>query len=826
MTASRTERELPHALRVLEFPRVLDLIAREATSEPGGARVRALRPHPDPDTAREALLAAEEMAAFLLREDGWALGPVPDLSGAFRRLRVADSVLEPEPLRLTGVLLATARRARRQLLAGVATGRERVTKLAERLAREPELQERLARSFDEAGEVADGASAELRRLRRDLRARRAELVARLERFAAELSERHRVPDASVTVRAGRYCIPVRREGRSLVGGIVHDESASRQTLFIEPPLAIEPMNGIRELELAEAREVRRILAELTDALRPKVGELERTLEALAELDGLRARARYALAHGGARPALGDAEGRGPYRVVRGRHPLLLESEESAVPFDLELSPEETVLLVSGPNAGGKTVLLKSVGILSAMAQSGVVPPVGPETRLPAFDRFFAVIGDEQSIEASLSTFSAQVGNLREILQGAGPRSLVLADEIGSSTDPAEGAALASAVLLRLSEQAALTVATTHLGDLKTLAGETPRVVNASLQFDAEALRPTFRLRRDRPGRSYALEIAARHGLPDEVLREARTRLSMEERSLDRLLRELEEREGDLEELEMGLRRRERALERQEEEAAERHERLDRLGSELERRERDVERDARERVERYLLEARERVEEAIRRLEERYGAAASTRGPAGAGSAEEEDSRRAAASEARADVERAVREAREETPEAEPREASPQELREGDAVRIASLERVGELQELRGDRAVVSAGGLRLTVPTAELERAAEGPPERKRSATAEGGREGARPELEPRPEVDLRGLRVEEVERALLPALDAAIFADLPRFRIIHGKGTGALRERVRELLRADPRVPRVRGGDRSEGGSGVTVAEFREEES
>lgn len=826
MTTRRIDQEVPHALRVLEFPRVLDLIAREATSEPGAARVRALRPRQDPDAAREALLAAEEMAAFLLREDGWAPGPIPGLAGAFRRLRVADSVLDPEPLRLTGVLLATARRARRNLLSGDTSGRERLAALAERLVREPELQERLARSFDEAGEVADGASAELRRLRRDLRARRADLVARLERYAAALSERHRVPDASVTVRAGRYCIPVRREGRSAVGGIVHDESSSRQTLFIEPPMAIEPMNGIRELELAEAREVRRILAELTEALRPRCHDLERTLAALAELDGLRARARYGLAHGGTRPTLGDGECRGAYRVVQGRHPLLLESQESAIPFDLELAPTESVLLVSGPNAGGKTVLLKSVGILSAMAQSGVVPPVGPETRLPVFDRFFAVIGDEQSIEASLSTFSAQVGNLREILEDAGPRSLVLADEIGSSTDPAEGAALASAVLLRLAEQAALTVATTHLGDLKTLAGETSRVVNASLQFDADALRPTFRLRRDRPGRSYALEIAARHGLPEDVLQEARTRLSMEERSLDRLLRELEEREGELEELQLALGRRERVLDREERAAAERDERLDRRARELERRERAVERDARDRVERYLLEARERVERAIQRLEARYAATAPPGGSTETRSTAGEEGRRAGASEARSEVERAIRETREQAPAPEPREPAPQDLREGDAVRITSLERVGELRELRGDRAVVTAGGLRLTVPTAELERAPERPREGQPPAASSGRAEGARPDLEPRPEVDLRGLRVEEVEGALLPALDAAIYADLARFRIIHGKGTGALRERVRELLRADPRVPRVRGGDRSEGGSGVTVAEFREEDS
>ncbi len=824
---------LSHALRALEFGRVLRRVAVEASSEIGAERVRAARPAADAGAAREALAAADEMAAFLLREEAWTPAPVPDLRAALRRLRVADSVLEPEPLRQFAVLLASADRARRVLLRGDTSARRRLADLAGALERADELRERLERSFDEAGEVADGASGELKRIRRELRGRRAELVGRLERYATGLPERHRVPDASVTVRAGRYCIPIRREARSAVGGIVHDESASRQTLFVEPPLAIEPMNGIRELELAERREIRRILAELTAALRPRVDAWAGTLDALTELDALFARARYALSHGGSRPELDDGPERGPYRVVAGRHPLLLASEERAVPFDLSLEPGETVLLVSGPNAGGKTVLLKSIGVLSAMAQCGIVPPVGPGTRLPAFGRFFAVIGDEQSIEASLSTFSAQVGNLREILEEADGRSLVLADEIGSSTDPAEGSALAAAVLLRLAGQAALTVATTHLGELKGLAGEDPRVVNASLQFDTEGLRPTFRLRRDRPGRSYALEIAARHGLPDDVLAAARARLSTGERALDRVLEELERREEALGGLEREARRRLREAERRDEETRAGAERLERRLREQGRREREAEREAREKVERYLLEARERVEETVRTLEARWAEAAEAAEAEATEAARDaaETARREAASEARGAVERAVREARRRTPPRR-REARtrPEDLREGDAVRLPGLDRVGELQELRGDRAVVVAGGVRLTVPAAELERAETDEEGAGRSAGGGGSGAapaapqagGARPELVPRSEVDLRGLRVEEVEGALLPALDAAIVGDLPRLRVIHGKGTGALRERVRALLAADERVPSVRAGGPGEGGSGVTVVELR----
>lgn len=816
---ARRSRQLPHALQVLEFQRVLDLVAREATSDLGARRIVNLLPGTAAREVREALLTSDEMASFLLREEAWRPGPIPDLRSALRHLRVTDSVLEPEPLRQVAVLLATAIRVRTRLLAGDRSRRERLAALARGLARLPEHQERLERSFDEAGEVADGASPELKRIRGALRTRRAQLVQRLESFAASLPARHRVPDASVTVRSGRYCVPIRREGRSSVGGIVHDESASRQTLFVEPPLAIEPMNRVRELELAESREVRRILAELTESLRPVAEDLVETLERLTEVDALFARARYGLAHGGTLPEIGGEGARELYRVAEGRHPLLLESEERAIPFHLELQPEETVLLVSGPNAGGKTVLLKSMGLFSAMAQSGIVPPVGAGTRLPCFGRFFAIIGDEQSIVASLSTFSAQVRNLREILEESDGRSLVLADELGSNTDPAEGAALAAAVLLRLSQQAGLTVATTHLGELKSLAGESPRIVNASLQFDARALRPTFRLRRDRPGRSYALEIAARHGLSQEVLEVARSRLSSGDRAMERVLEELEAREAELERLEWEIQSRERELARLEEDATRRVEDLKERERELVRRERERERDARRRAEQYLLEARERVEEAIRRLEEQFVAAAAEEAAGEAPATER--SRAAAASEARGEVERAVRESRRKAPApTEDPTVPPSALREGANVRIRSLDRMGELRELRGDRAVVSTGGVRLTLPTADIEPSpADG--------GNEGGRreEGRRPELEPRTEVDLRGLRVEEVEAELLSAVDAAIYADLPLLRIIHGKGTGALRQRVQELLRGDPRIPAFRAGERGEGGSGVTVVEFREEE-
>jgi DNA mismatch repair protein MutS2 len=805
-----------HALRLLEFPRALDLVARHAVSSLGAERVRALRPLSTSSDVEEALAAADDMATFLLRTSDWVPPPLPDARGALRRLEVEGSVLDEAALGDLAALLSSSRRARRDLVRR-SDDHRRLAALGRRLLERAKEEERLLRSIDASGEVADGASPALAKLRKQMRSERSSLVHRLERFSADLPERFRVPDASVTVRNGRYCVPIRREGQSRVGGIVHDESASAQTLFIEPTSAIEPMNRVRELELAERREVHRVLAELTEMLRPLAPELRESLSVLSEIDSLYARALYALEHGGSRPVVGGDSERGAFQVRQGHHPILRAVEEGAIPFDLDLELSETVLLVSGPNAGGKTVLLKAIGLISAMVQSGIVPPVAEGTRLPVFRKFFAIIGDEQSIEASLSTFSAQIGILREILEESEARSLVLIDEIGSNTDPDEGAALAAAILLRLAGQAALTAASTHLGDLKTLAGEDPRIVNASLQLDPGTLRPTYRFLRDRPGRSYALEISERLGIPQDVLAVARGRLTDESRALEVVLSELEEREEEAELLRSSLERGRDELERQQRRLAERVADAERLQAELERRERTLDRGARKNAERYLLDARKQVEAAIAGLTARIGEVMEGIRSAPSEQRSVDEATAAAATEARRAVERAIEDLRIDTPEP-PVSASRVALQVGDAVKVASLGGVGRLLELGDDRAVVELGGVRIRVAPHVLSSSKGGGEERR----ARGGTFTA-PVLEASQEVNLRGLRVEEVEAVLLPALDAAIHADLPSLRIIHGKGTGALRRRVQELLAGDPRVPSFSLGTHQEGGSGVTVVDLSE---
>ncbi|HUF12431.1 MAG TPA: endonuclease MutS2 [Longimicrobiales bacterium] len=793
-----------HAHVVLELEPALEVVAGFAGSDLGREAVRSLRPSDLIPAIESELRLVEQAAAFLLRNEGWGVPRVPDLRTPLRQLGAVGSVWSGAALRDAGVLLDSARYVRRTVLRYASD----YPRIAEALAGVVELadeEERLKRSIDGDGGVRDDASRELKRLRADVRAARSRIVEKLEQFVASLPEKVRVPDASVSVREGRYVVPVRREGRGEVGGIVHDESGTGATLFIEPPIAIELMNRIRELELAEAREVLRILGELTDLLRPHREGLTLTLEQLVALDSTMARARYSLEANGHRPELEPGSG---YHVIDGRHPLLLASGVPVVPFSLTLEEGERTMLVSGPNTGGKTVLLKAIGLLSLLAQSGVVPPVGPGTRLPVFRDAFADIGDEQSIEASLSTFSAHLRNLRDVMEHADARSLVLIDEIGSGTDPAEGAALAQAILVELTRRGALTVATSHLGALKGLAGEFEGVVNASLQFDAEKLRPTYRLVKGMPGRSYGLAIARRLGFPEELITSAEAAMPQGERDANELLAELESKEKRLtEELHRAEAARRQTVTGLEE--------TTRLQADLERQRKDAEKEAHRRAREMLLEARQQVEDAIRELRTATAEAEST--------TLDELARRA-----RAAVEGAAREHAELGRGAQTRAGAPgrrgaEGIEVGARVRIAATGSIGAVVEIRDGRAIVETQGLRLQLDVGALEpvtpeeaRALE-----KKAARAGTGSGWSAPEPQATTDIDLRGLRADEVAGRLEPAIDAAMRAELPFLRIIHGKGTGALREIVADMLESDPRVRAWRIGELGEGGTGVTVAEL-----
>ena len=798
-----------HARDVLEFGRVLAAVGGRAASPAGRAAVEALLPFADVDDARRELAAVSAAQHLLSDRSGWTVPSPPEVDDAFERLSMEGGLLTGEQLVRVGRLLAET-----VVLHGALAGRDDLDPplvlLLDRLHPHPGLADEVERTVDEDGEVRDDASKELSRLRRSLIGARARVVKKLEAYARSLPERFVVSDASVSVREGRYVIPIRREGRGEVGGIVHDESGTGATIFVEPPVAVEWMNEVRELERAEVREVQRILRAISAKLHAVREDLVDALEVLVRFDSLVARARAANEWTAVAPELRD-DGDLRAKIVTGRHPLLLLGDTPVVPFDLELDEGEHTVVVSGPNTGGKSVFLKSLGLITLLARAGVVPPVAKGTVLPGVREVYADIGDEQSIAESLSTFSAHLATLRTILQSADATSMVLIDEMGTGTDPMEGAALARAILETLTARGALTVVTSHLGSLKTLDGEGTGVVNASLEFDARRMEPTYRFVKGRPGRSYGLAIARRLGFPDDVLDLAESYVDDGTASVEDLLERLEKREREARELVGRLDVQTAQVERLET-------RLKEQQKDLDQRERTAEKRAREEARKLLLDAREEVEAAIRQVR----------------SAADEEKLAEAAREARRKVEEAA--ARRKTSADAPDPEPDFDVEVGMRVKVGRAGSKGVVVAVEGRRATVEVSGLKFDLPAADLTPIDDGgagatrggrgsgsggsAPGESGASTAQRGWSGAMPDA--KYEIDLRGLRVDEVDLELQRALDGAILSGLAEVRVIHGKGTGAVKSRVRELLDSDPRVSDFRNGAPSEGGGGVTMVVFR----
>ncbi|MEO8140021.1 MAG: Smr/MutS family protein [Gemmatimonadota bacterium] len=776
------------ALEALEFGAVLAVVAERAAGPLGRASVLARRPELDPAAIRDQLARVEELARLVRGSRGVVAEAVPELARPLARVRIPGSVLDGAELVAVRRTLTAARLVTAEI--------RRVASDAPLLASlevpppEKTLERRLEQSLDDDGGVRDGASPALAAARSDIRTARDRLVQRLEALLRGVGG-----EGGVTLREGRYVIPVPRDLRNRPDGIIHGESASGATLYIEPTAVIALGNALREAESRALREELKVLRDLSDLLRPAVPELRALHAMCVTVDDLCARARWAVETDGHAPQMSGAPAE--LVIVNGRHPLLLAQGQPVVPFDLTLQDGEKCILLSGPNTGGKSVLLKAVGLHVALAQSGIVPPVGPGSGLPVFSRVFADIGDRQSIAASLSTFSAHLAQLRIILDDADDTSLILLDEVGSGTDPAEGAALAGAALQALTRRGAVTLATTHLGALKRLATSTPGIVNASLQFDAATLRPTYRLIKGVPGRSYGLAIARRLGLREDVLADAEAQVPDAERSLDALLAAVEQRERDqmLRERELAhhlaeAEGRTAALASQAESQAIRE-------SALKKREKDAERSAREQARQFLLEARETVEAAIAKASaEGDGAREARRAVEDAAAAE-------AAALKQLDAEAARRSG-----------DTGGGLEPGQRVRLSSGT-TGEVFEVRTDgRIVVRVGSLKLVVDGSSLT-PISGPAPKRQAIAERDPTEVASYEL------DLRGLTGDEAEQVTLAALDAAVLSEQPYLRIIHGKGTGVVRERVHQLLKRDRRVKTYGFAPSNQGGSGATVAEF-----
>jgi DNA mismatch repair protein MutS2 len=784
------------ALAALEFDHVLDVIAERAAGPIGAAAIRRRLPSRDILWIRHELALIGELLALLGRGESVDVQSVPELRAALGRLRIEGSVLEVPELGAIRTTLIAGR-----AVAGELERQSESCPLLAQLRRDPvdrAVERALELAIGDDGELLDSASPALAAARREVHAARERLIRRLEAMLRDADPGALPGGATVTMRSGRYVIPVRRDSRQRPEGIVHDESASAGTLFVEPTAAVELGNALRAAITAAEREALIVLRDLTTRLRPVRDSIEALHRMAVDVDTIVGRARWAHELGGEVPVIGDVGG--PLRINAAKHPLLLARGIDVVPFDLTLEGPERTLLLSGPNTGGKTVLLKTVGLTLALTQAGIVPPVGAGSVLPIVERLFVDIGDHQSLATDLSTFSAHVATLRRILDSADAATLVLLDEVGSGTDPAEGGALAMAILETLTARGAITLATTHLGALKTLATRVPGVINGSLQFDAATLSPSYRFTKGIPGRSYGLAIARRLGVDPAVLASAEALVPEAERELDRLLATVEARRQALDRDEAALQDRIAEVDRREAVATVTAASQELREAELRRAEKVAERDRARTAKAYLLEARKRVEEALQLAR-------------GVGD-------EAAAREARRLVEEGIRQeaARLEEPDGTLSESG-HALQVGSTVRL-STGASGEVTQLRSDgKAVVTVGTMRLVVAANTLT------PLAKQEIRARARHASVVVDETPRSaayEVDLRGMRADEAIIVVTGALDAAVLAEHPHLAIIHGMGTGVLRDTVRELLAADKRVASFEFAPRHQGGIGVTIAVLR----
>ncbi|HEV2107230.1 MAG TPA: endonuclease MutS2 [Thermomicrobiales bacterium] len=789
-------------LEKLELPEVLADLARLCRFSAAAEIARSLEPASDLDTVRAAIDETAEAVELRTNHPDIGVGGARDIrdlvirAGRGARLQPADLLLVQDTLRAARLLRRSFLR-----LPDVDSRFRRLAVIVEGITEVASLETDLERSIGPRGDVLDTASPELARIRRAVRVAHGRLMDRLNTLISGGRLGSALQDAIITMRDGRYVIPVRAEARSQVPGMVHDTSASGQTLFVEPFDVVDLNNRWREQQAAEFHEIERIL----DVLSGRVGEhadaLSASVQALARFDLLLAKAQLSFDMRATRPRPWTGTGADPsghvtHRIslINARHPLL--DPATVVPISVEIGDHYRVLLITGPNTGGKTVALKTIGLLTLMAQCGLFIPADDQSVISVFPNVFVDIGDEQSIEQSLSTFSSHIRTIIRMLAEVDADSLVLLDELGAGTDPQEGSALARALISALLERGPMAVATTHYSEVKAYAYATPGVENASVEFDLNSLSPTYRLMVGVPGRSNALAIARRLGMPEAIIDEATALIDPDELRADALLQDIRARRDEAD----------RAITR----ARETEEDARILRMRAARSLREAEEERRQARELALQQAESELAESrdtLRRLQRDRETLAATR---------EHVEQRRLEVDASAERIRAFRRQRVKRPAAHPSDA--RQIRPGDRVLVRSLSEEGEVTAVSDGFADVQLGTLKVRQPLDGLER-------RGRFRPGSDEKKVTRPPLNDAVpmELDLRGHRSSEVPEMLETYIQSAYRSGLPFVRIIHGKGTGALREVVRQHLHRHPVVASHELAPPQEGGDGATVARIRE---
>lgn len=784
------------SLEILEFPRIREILAGFTSFPASYQLARELEPLTDYEPITRLLRQSAEARRLLSLEPDISLSEATDIGEAVR-LAARGKVLEPKTLVDIQHTLFAISQLRRQLKKR-SNEFPRLWESAAEIRELQQIEKSISRCLTPAGELMDSASPRLARLRHQLREVREQLLSRLEAIVRSPRGQRIAQEPIVTEREGRYVIPVKVEARKEMKGIVHDVSNTGATVFVEPWETVEMGNEFRELVMGERHEAERILGELSAAVGAYEMEISGNIILAAELDLALAKARYAARVNANEPVLATFDNAGTakqtngvLRLIDARHPLL---GTDAVPISVEIGREYSVLVITGPNTGGKTVALKTIGLLSLMAQSGIPIPASPESTIPVCDSIFADIGDEQSIEQTLSTFSWHIGNISRITSGATRKSLVLLDELGTSTDPVEGSALARAVLSHFLARGTMTVATSHFSDLKAFAHVTPGIQNASLDFDPVTLTPTYHLTVGVPGGSNTLVTAARLGLPAEIIRGAREMLSEDSKKLETLL-------GDLGAEKEKLTSLRRDLETQKEAAAIKNTELESELIRLRAERRQVIQETRDHIVREAAELQRQIRQTAVELRR-----------------EKAKDKVERARKVLATTQERLRSDIWQVPEGSGTEAEAESrLSVGDTVWLKDADLTATVLSVseKTGQVEVQAGQTRLKL---SRDRVAKAIPVTSR-ATPDFTLLRKEADMRPvPPELHLRGRRAEEIELLLDAYLNDASLANLSEVRIIHGIGTGTLKRVVHDLLVTHPLVKSFRPGGKGEGGDGATV--------
>ena len=790
------------SIRTLELPRVLQLLSDQAVSAEAKARALRVRPETEPEEVLRLLDQTDAARAMIGLHGAPSFSGVKPVAEALDRADRGGSLNTRELLTIAGLLTA-ARRAK-EYFNDEAVEKTAIDHLFLSLHGNRFLEEKIKRCIVDEDTIADAASTELADIRRHMRAAQAKSRQILQKIISSPSYGKILQETIITQRDGRFVVPVKAEHKGDLPGLVHDISSSGATLFVEPMGVVQANNELIELEAKEQKEIERILAELSAEAAAHREDIQWDYDTLVHLDLIFARGQLSYKMDGVRP---EIRRDGAIHLRRARHPLL--DAKKAVPIDIELGDTFDTLVITGPNTGGKTVSLKTLGLLTLMTQCGLHIPVGDRSAISVYERVLADIGDEQSIEQNLSTFSAHMTNIVSILREADSKSLILFDELGAGTDPVEGAALAIAVIQHVRAMGARVAATTHYAELKTFAMTTAGVENASCEFDVETLSPTYRLLIGIPGKSNAFAISKRLGLPDEVIEAAKVQMSGESVRFEDILTQLEAKRQALEKREQEANRLYRQREEDARKAREFREQMERAKE-----------NARSRGEaeakRILRDARSTADQVFAELSEMRKAQARAE-------------RAANANEAQAELRRKLNEAedavskRDARQEPIPKPSRP--IREGDLVEIPGVRQPAEVVSVGKDGTLqLKAGALKMKAKADEVrlieddERAAQ----KKKAAVSISHNAARQLRTSAARELDIRGLETLEAEGVVENFLSAAVMGHLDTVTIIHGKGTGALRKAVHDILRRNRAVKSFRLGVYGEGESGVTVVTLR----